>query len=353
MIVALAALAFVVAAVAVGWYSVDQLEAQSSEAGGADSLSAAYGVARNAGLLVSASAVRTNLNMNDDSLAHIADTVEHHSDALDEQLALLESSVQNARTSRVRDHVESLVSTAQLIEDGRPELLRRIQEGDADLRQFRYGFSKVLEAAMINSIDDQIHHLLTAYDESGRPIQAGADPIGREILRLYHMANLNSTQGTAIIRLRGAAVLPFAHMIPSIQEDYESEVQRIEISAQYLADNGTPNLNSEVIPLLQQLVSYGEGEQNIWNKTDIKLRMSAAEAGRIAAKESILEDLVVELDAIVEDANDSAAGASTDLADTVSTLRIILIVIAVVGILGTLIATWYFGSRRRPEGSQA
>ena len=240
-----AALVIVIAAVATGWLATDRLDSRAATSDNTETLAAAFGVARHAGSLVSASAVRTNFRMTPDSLEGISASVAGIETALYEQLEILEASGQGAQ---IRQHVDALVANAELIRSGRPELLSMLKDGESELRNFRYGFSKDLEAAMTTSMDDQIYHLMTGYDDFGMPIQATSDPISVEVRRLFHMANLMSTQGVAMIKLRGAAVLPFAHMIPYIQEDFESEVRSIQRSIQYLSENGAPNLHPEFSP---------------------------------------------------------------------------------------------------------
>ncbi len=344
-----AALAVLAAAVLTGWLSIERVGGRTAGGGDARALSAAFGVARHAGLMVSADSVRTNSRMTADSLTGISASVEKSKAALNEQLKILEAEAPAERAARVRRHVESLVANTESTESRRPELLRLMKAGEAALRDFRYGFSKDLEVAMITSMDDQIHHMMTGYDEAGQPTETATGPISREILRLYHFANLMSTRGVAVIKLRGAAVLPYPHMIPYIREDFESATQRIEDSLRYLTENGAPNLHPQAIPLLKRLVSFGagEGEANIWDRTIVKLRLRAAEARQIAANEKILEQLFGEVDRLVADVRQRAAAANAASVRAADDARTILLIVAAIGLLGTLLAVWFFGARAR------
>ncbi len=340
-----AALVIFIVAVLSGWQSTERLGNRSASSEHAESLSAAFEVARYAGLLASASAVKTSFRMTPDSLAGISASVAENRDALYEQLAILETHDQDGRVAQVRQHVDSLTSSVELIESGRPELLRILGESHANVRELRHGFNQQLEVAMNTSMDDQIHHMMTRYDEYGRPTQVTSSPISEEVLRLYHFANLTSSQGVAMIKLRGAAVLPFAQMIPYIQEDFESEVRRIERSIQYLSANGSPNLHPDAISLLQRLVSYGEGEGNIFEHTSARLQLVATENRQIAANERILETLLTEVDGMVVDIRQRAVDAAASAAESADNARDNLLIIAVIGVVGILLATWYFGNR--------
>ena len=339
------ALAVVVAATVTGWLAIDRLDKKAASGETTESLDAAYGVARHAGLLVSASAVPTNFRMTPEHLAEISDSVAQSSAAMNDHLEVLEAHDRGGRADRIREHADALLATAELIENQRPELVRMLAEGQADLRDFRYGFSKELEAAMVTSIDDQIYHMMTNYDESGQPLQSELGPIPEDVLRLYHIATLANTQGVAIIKLRGAAVLPYANMIPYIQEDFESEVQRLERSINYLAENGAPNLHPDAVSLLQQVVSYGEGENNIWDRTTARLQMAAVENRQIAEKERILEHLYFELDEVVADINQRADDANDSVNRDVLWALIVLLVIAVMGVLSILAAARHLGAK--------
>ena len=345
LVTAIAALAILVAALLTGWRSTERLSSHSASGKHADSLSAAFEVARYAGLTVSASAPRTDFRMTPDSLAGISASIAKNRTALQEQLAILEAGGEDERIAQVRQHVESLMSNVELIESGRPGLLDMLKKRQADLWEFRHGFSQNLDAAMNTSMDDQIYHMMTVYDESGKQTGITPSPISEEVLRLYHLAILQSTQAVAVIKLRAAAVLPFAEMMSYIQEDYESEVRRIETSMLYLSENGAPNLDPEVIPLLQRLVGYGKGENNIWDKSSAKLQLVATEGRQIAANDRILERLFTELDGLVVDIHQRAKAANAAAAQSADTARTILLIIAAIGVAGILLATWYCGSR--------
>ncbi len=344
-----AALVIVVAAAVIGWVIIERLESRLASNDDTLVLAAAFGVARHSGSLVSASSTPTAIGITPQALSEISDAIASNSAALQEHLAILEQYEREGRTARIRDIANSLVSNTGRIESGRPELARLINKGTAELRELRYGFAKHLVAALDSSLDDQIHYMLTNYDASGTPVEPASAPISKEIEQLYHISNLSASQWPAGSMLRAAGVYPSRHLLVSLQEDYESSAQRLEASMGYLSENGSSNLHPEAIPLLDRMLDYARGPENVWDEADVRLQLSDAERGLLVANEQILEELLVEVSALVEDVRQEsdANTASASAQQTIYTARIILIVIAVISVLGTLFAAWYFGARSR------
>jgi hypothetical protein len=93
------------------------------------------------------------------------------------------------------------------------------------------------------------------------------------------------------------------------------------------------------------LFAAGEGEGNVFQAMDARLNLVSSENELIAANKAILDELLREVDALVEDVRqgDSGSGQTADTPE-----RGILLALGVIGVLGTLLIAGYYGSRGKP-----
>ena len=60
-----------------------------------------------------------------------------------------------------------------------------------------------------------------------------------------------------------------------IREAYDSTAQRINNSVGYLAENGVPRIDPQLIPLVRQMISAGGGEGNVFQAMDARLNLDS------------------------------------------------------------------------------
>ena len=130
-----------------------------------------------------------------------------------------------------------------------------------------------------------------------------------------------------------------------IREAYDSTAQRINNSVGYLAENGVPRIDPQLIPLVRQMISAGGGEGNVFQAMDAHLNLVSSENELIAANKAILDELLREADALVEDVRQGTS-ISGQAAGTLE--RGVLLALGGIGMLGTLPIGGYCGSRSKP-----
>ncbi|MXY45521.1 MAG: hypothetical protein F4Y44_00750 [Chloroflexi bacterium] len=142
--------------------------------------------------------------------------------------------------------------------------------------------------------------------------------------------------------------LDFAHRltIPSltsrVEETFDTATQRMERSIAFLADNGGPDMDPEVIILSNHLLA---AESITIDAMKLRTAMVARECRMIGANKQLLARLQREMDGLVAEASQSSAAASIRYEQAESNGRIIL-VIAIIGIVGTLLVTGFSSVRR-------
>ena len=129
-----------------------------------------------------------------------------------------------------------------------------------------------------------------------------------EVLRHSHTSTLFESLTNSYYTLLIAATLSQPTLVTNTQENFESGAQRMRKSIEYLAENGGPELHPSVIPLSEELVNAGVGQDNFFDALEIRLGMAETERELIAANALILDSLQAEIDALAQHvARDSAA----------------------------------------------
>ena len=345
ILVTVAALAAFIVLTVIGWLSFERLgDQQDTVNNGAEALSAALGILNYANSLAAVGSKSTDALTPEDLVENSA-SIAADKVALAEQLALLKGGDYGNRAERIQNHADSLVSGIELIEGGRPELIRLIDEGNENYRRLYYGFNKNLDAAIVTSVDDQIYYMMTGYraGESTQPDPASFSM--EEFLRYRYISELGADARYGRGKLLAASSINSPRIAALVQEEYETASQRMKSELKYLSVNGGPALNPEIIPLVREMLAAGEGEGNLFETLQLKFRLISKERKMIAANAKTLGMLHGEVDALVEDAQQRAASA--DSSQTMSTARALLLALGVVGIVGTLLAGWHIGFRPR------
>ena len=120
-------------------------------------------------------------------------------------------------------------------------------------------------------------------------------------------------------------------------------------SIEFLAENGGPELNPEVIPLANRLLDAGAGENSALDAMKLRTSMVARENKLIGANRQIMSGLQEEVDGLVAEVGQSSEAASARYEQAASSGRIMILVIAIIGIVGALLAAGYSSVRRSPS----
>ncbi len=338
------ALAIIIAAGLAGWLVIDNLEAHSPGGGDVEVLAAAAEITRGATALASAASVASNARMTPESIAEAGAGIASNEAQLTEHLMTLEGRRYAGSVERISRQVNLLTTNASRIEDGRPALLEAILSGERNWQELSISTNYELFPAIGTSLDNQFYYLKTGRSEFRDGNPPSADPLSEEeYLRYWHMATLMESLSRGYWTLDFANRLTIPALATRVEETFDTAAQRMERSIAYLADNGGPDLDPQVIPLANQLLDAGSGEDSALDAMKLRTAMAARERKLIGANRQILAGLQGEVDDLVAEVKQNVASASARYEQAATNGRIIILLIAVVGIVGTLLVAGYNG----------
>ncbi len=341
------ALIAIIAAVVAGWLTIENLDTEDTSGDDIAVLAATMAISRHSSDLMATGAAASDGTMNRETVIADRAEVSRIKAALSEQRAILDGSAYQARAARIGAHLDSLVSAIDQIEAGRPDILRALLRGEQARQELTVTNTRSLFPALRTSIDNQIFFMLTGESEfRSSPASATESVSEEELLRFWHLTSLSSAATVGHATLAVASALQNPTFVGRTQEALASIGQRMERSLEYLAENGGPELDPEVLPLASQLREASVGQGNQLDALKARLELAAAEQELIAASEEIHSTLLGELDALAGEVRERASAQPGDSAGTARAGRIALLVIGIAGVAGMLAAGGYFGLRR-------
>ena len=341
----------IISAVAVaGWLVIDDLEEARRGRGDVEVLAAAAEITRRSGALASMASVPSNARMTSESIAEARAGIANNEMELAHQLTALEGRGYDGSVERIGQQINLLTANVSRIEDERPALLDALLVGERNWQELSLSTNYELLPAIGSSLDNQFYFMMTGRSDFRDGSPSGADHLSEgEFLRFWHMATLMESVS------RGYWTLDFAHRltIPAlaarVEETFDTAAQRMNRSIEFLAINGGPELNSEVIPLVNRLLDAGAGENSALDAMKLRTSMVAQERKLIGANGQILVGLQGEVDGLVSEVGQSVEAASADYGHAASSGRIIILMISIVGIVGTLLVAGYSSLWRSPH----
>ena len=350
LIGALGALAIIIASAVAGWLVIDNLEAHNRSSGDAEILADIAAVNKLSGTLASAVSVATNARMTPESTAAARAAIASNEDQLAERLLGLAGRGYDGRVERIRQQVALLTANVSRIEDERPALLAAILAGERSWQQLLFSTNWKLLPAISSSLDNQFYYVMTGKSDFRDAEPAAAGTLSEEeYLRYWHLATLMEWTFSAHRSLLAANLSSQDDptRLANNEESFDTAAQRMEHSIAYLAENGGPDLDPEVIPLANRLLAAGAGENSALDAMRLRASMVARERQLIAANRQVLAGLQGEVDGLVAEVQQSSAAAADRYGQAVSNGRIIILVIAIVGIVGMLLVAGYSGFKSR------
>ena len=343
-------LAIVIALAGAGWLAIDNLEAQSQSSGEAEILAEIATVNKLSGILASAASVATNVRMTPESIAAARTAIASNETQLAERLLDLEGRGYDHRVERIRQQADLLAANVSRIEDERPALLEALLVGERNWQELSVSTNYELLPAIGSSLDNQFYYLMTGRSDFREAEPATADTLTEEeFLRFWHMATLMESVSRGYWTLDFANRLTIPALTARVEETFDTAAQRMERSIEYLAENGGPELNPEVIPLANRLLDAGVGENSALDAMKVRTSMVARERRMIGANRQILAELQREVDGLAAEVRQSLATESAGYGQAASIGRTIILVIAALGIVGTLLVAGFYGVKRSPS----
>ena len=323
------ALAVIIAALAAGWFSVGQISAQDEVSADVkvEVMAAALAVSRHSGTMATAVSATTHGGMTAENLQESAAAVSEHKDALAQQLEILAGKGYDGRVVSIEDLVNQLVSNAEMIEQGRPRLLRAIANSETNRRQLSVANTASLFPAAAASVDGQFYRMMTQgprwrAEQESAPEQGTAEaqhsepensgfrrPFHNEALGYSHIAALQADLLLGHTLLSIASLMQDPVLVARIQETYDSTAERMGRSITYLSANRGPDLAPQVIPGARRLLAAGSGANNYFDLLENRLDLTVAEKALIAENGKILNRLMAEIDGLAAEVQGLSAPA--------------------------------------------
>ena len=344
-------LAIIIASAVAGWLVIDDLEAQSRGHGGdVEVLAAAAEITRRSSALASASSEASNVRMTPQSIAEGRASIASNGTQLTERLADLQGKGYDGSAERIGQRGNLLMANASRIEDERPALLEAILVGEREWQELSVSTNYELFPAIGTSLDNQFYYLMTGRSDFRDGDPASADHLSEEeYLRYWHMATLMESLSRGYWTLDFANRLTIPALATRVEETFDTAAQRMERSIAYLADNGGPDLDPEVIPLANRLLDAGSGADSALDAMKLRTAKVARERKLIGANRQILAGLQAEVDGLVAEVEQNSAAVSAGYEQAATNGRIIILVIGIVGIVGTLLVAGYNSMRGSPS----
>ncbi len=346
----LGALAIIIASAVAGWLVIGNLDAESLDGGDVEVLAAAAEVTRRSNSLASTASVASNARMTSESIAEARAAIASSEAELTNRLTDLEGRGYDGGAERIGQRVNLLTANVSRIEDGRPALLEAILVGERNWQDLSLSTNYELLPAIGSSLDNQFYYMMTGRSEFRGGNPSGSDHLSEEeYLRYWHMATLMESVSRGYQTLDFANRLTIPALTARVEETFDTAAQRMDRSIEYLAENGGPDLNPEVIPLANRLLDAGVGDNSALDAMKLRTAMVARERRLIGANRQILSGLQGEVDGLVEEVSQSLEAVSARHGQAASNGRIIILAIAVIGIVGTLLIAGYNGVRGSPR----
>ena len=338
------AVAMTVAASLVGLWSFTRVgDAQERvNEGSVPELAAAFGVAQYSSTLVAA-APRLAAARSVAEVDEVAGSIESARQDLEVLLTVLNrSSGDDARTQRLRRHVDTLISNIETIKRERFDLFElnvRRQALRTELEDLRSS----LEGVIVPAIDDQLFYTMTGYRSMTEepPIRQVyfSEP---ELSRYRRLAELQADVNIATQLLASAFTLSSPSLIEPLRERFEASARRIERNLNGLA--ASP-FHADLVPLFERLFEVGAGEPSGFDVLAQELTLLERQQDLLARNREQAIDLLAEVDGLVSAARASAEEATRSSTDTIFTGRLLLLAISAISIGGALLIAWLFVGR--------
>ena len=252
--------------------------------------------------------------------------------------------------SVIKEQVDLLVSNVDKIEAGRPEILRAMQSGEQNRQQLSVTNTRGLIPALSRSLDDQYYFVATGRSDAGAGNAGNGESLTQEEFERYsHMFLVMNAVSGAHSFLSIASRMADPTLVTNVEEAFESAVQRMEKSIEYLSANGGPHLDPTVIPQTLQLVEAGTGDENFFDALRVRLAMAVRERELIAANDLVLERLDAEIDSLTAAVEGDFAASADDSESAAASGRMTAGIIGAIGVVAALVAAGLLvvGARRK------
>ena len=332
-----AATAFTLAASLVGWFSFNQVgDSQGRVNERVPQMSAAFGIAQRAGVLVVA-APRLVAAETPQAFETTTASVEAERQAFEGQLAELKS--EDERHSRIRERGAALTANIDAIEASVSERFA-LAARSAAVRSELGTLQDRLDDILVPVIDDQLFYAITGYRQLGTAPAPRSEHLSEsEVTRYRHLAGLyaDATIGTQV--LGSAFNLSDAPLLEPLRDRFQASVGAAERSLSTLAEGPTADA---LAPAFARLRDLGLAENGGFALRTQELALESRQRDLLANNRQLATQLVDEVEGLVSAAGEQALAATEASTQTISTGRALLLALNVLSVLGAVLIAWLF-----------
>ena len=255
--------------------------------------SAALAITRRASALVAAGSVPTRGDMTAASLAADRMTLSNHKAALAEQLDILDGRGPEDRVAYIKALVGDLESNVDMIQRGRPALLRALKLENDGRTALARSNNAVLFPAATASVDSQFYQLMANSEPSS------SDGLSRDdVLRFIHTNNMSIDASLGHTLLLVASLMQGPSFVARIQEAYDSVAGRIDRDIRYLRENPSDQLDPNILGLAANVRDAGGGEEDYFDRLVSRLELVEEENDLIEENSQTLVRLLDQVGAL-------------------------------------------------------
>ena len=337
------AVALTLAASLVGWFSFTRVNEAQSRVNDASlpEITTAFHVAESAGVLVAAAPRLTSAEVED--FADVVAEINEAHRAFEKELAELErGGSEQERLDRIRQQADRLIANIDTIKSEMPEFFS-LEARSNLLRQDLAAVQDELEGILIPALDDQLFFMMTGY--SG--IDAAPAPreeffTGDQIIEYRHLSELQGALSIAAQVLASAFTVSEPELVEPLRERFEAEFGAFRGAESTFLGQVDAELLAVLTPVADRLYQLGLGEQGGFDLVEGGLQIAERQRGLLALNRTIAIDLVDEVDALVNVANEHAQTAIVSSDQSIRTGRTLLIAIGIASVTGALLIDWLF-----------
>ena len=334
------AVALVIAASLVGWFSFNQVgdvQRRVNE-GRVPEMVAAFRVAQYSNALVAA-APRLTSAMSSQDFDGVAASIDESHDALELQLAILEQAdAGDERFARIRARADALISNIGAVEDGMSESFALNEESN-QLRVALTAVRSELDRILTPLIDEQFFYTITGHRLLGESAAPREEHFSEEeFYRYYHLALLQANANIATDILANSYVVSDASLVEPLKERFESAQSRIERSLFALSD---APFYADISPVFDELFAL----ETALDLRATQLRLAEHQNDLLESNSDLANQLLSEVEGLVSASSASVQEATQASTQAIFTGRLLLLAIGLISIVGALIIVWLFVGR--------
>ncbi|MCY4257657.1 MAG: ATP-binding protein [bacterium] len=200
-----------------------------------------------------------------------------------------------------------------------------------------------VQAIIIPALDDQLFFQATGYRDQNSPAVSIMGRTSDDQLLIYRHLNALQTDVSQVTELLGSALIASgAEFVEPLIESFESAADRIDISLNAIPDM---NIAPGLADAIQSLLNLGRGNNSAFSVTVEQLEIVDSQNKLLSNNQALAVNLIADVNALVQQAEASAADATESSEQSITQARTLLVIISALGLLFAGLISWLFIGR--------